>query len=93
MGGLQEAVYNGETLGFRALVDANQFWAFNGVVGMTDMPLMNVARGETARVKMRNETAFSTCDASAWNALSGSSGKRRSGAAQGYVTGIPRRNA
>jgi FtsP/CotA-like multicopper oxidase with cupredoxin domain len=58
MGGLQEAVYNGETLGFRALVDANQFWAFNGVVGMTDTPLMNVARGETARVKMRNETAF-----------------------------------
>lgn len=58
MGRLQEAVYNGETLGFRALADVNQFWSFNGVVGMTDTPLMTVAEGETGRVRFRNQTAF-----------------------------------
>ena len=58
MGGLRKARYNGKDMGFRALVNANQFWSFNGVVGMTDTPLADLSAGETARINIRNDTAF-----------------------------------
>lgn len=58
MGGLQKARFNGKDMGFRELARANQFWAFNGVVGMTDTPLAALSVGETARVTLRNDTAF-----------------------------------
>lgn len=58
MGGLKRAEFNGKRIGFRALVNANQFWAFNGVVGMTEAPLAHLSSGETGRVRIRNDTAF-----------------------------------
>lgn len=58
MGRLDAAVLNGERKSFRQLVSANQFWAFNGVIGMTDEPLGNLARGQTARVSIYNDTSF-----------------------------------
>ena len=58
MGGLQRARFNGKEMGFRALVNANQFWSFNGVVGMTDTPLADLSAGEAARIRIRNDTAF-----------------------------------
>lgn len=58
MGGLQSALYNGQQMSFRDLAEVNQFWSFNGTVGMTDEPLATVASGETARVKFRNDTSF-----------------------------------
>lgn len=58
MGGLRSAEYNGQTLGFRGMIAENQFWAFNGVVGMTDTPLAELSAGETARVKIRNDSMF-----------------------------------
>ncbi|UWQ43950.1 multicopper oxidase family protein (plasmid) [Leisingera aquaemixtae] len=58
MGSLRSAVLNGQNTGFQRMVEANQFWAFNGTVGMTQTPLATVARGETVRVTVSNDTAF-----------------------------------
>ncbi len=58
MGRLREAELNGETRSFRQIAGENQFWAFNGVVGMTDTPLIDAALGETIRLNIDNETVF-----------------------------------
>lgn len=58
MGGLRSALFEGEELGFRDLVQRGQFWAFNGTAGMTDTPLATLDRGETARIAITNDTAF-----------------------------------
>ena len=58
MGGLRQAVWKGETLGMRDLVQAGQFWAFNGLVGMTETPLASIPLGQTVRVTVINDTAF-----------------------------------
>lgn len=58
MGRLNTAVLDGESKTFRQLVEANQFWAFNGVIGMTDVPLANLSRGETAKLEIYNDTSF-----------------------------------
>lgn len=58
MGNLRSAVLDGKTMDMRQIADANQFWAFNGVVGLTDTPLARLSRNETARVEIINDTAF-----------------------------------
>mgnify|MGYP002628002337 FL=1 len=58
MGRLDAAILDGERLTFRQLAGANQFWSFNGVIGMTDTPLATLARGETVRLTIRNDTSF-----------------------------------
>lgn len=58
MGRMQAAVLDGKRQSFRDLVQAGQFWAFNGVVGRTDAPLVTAARGETLRLPIVNDTAF-----------------------------------
>ena len=58
MGRMRNAVLDGESKTFRQLVEANQFWAFNGVVGLTEKPLIEVGRGEAVRLSIRNDTEF-----------------------------------
>ena len=58
MGTLDAAVLNGERKSFGELVEANEFWAFNGTVGMTDTPLVEVSRGETVTLQIYNDTSF-----------------------------------
>jgi len=58
MGGLRRAALNGESLSFNQLAQANQFWSFNGTVGMTDTPLARLDRGQTARLSILNDTSF-----------------------------------
>ena len=58
MGNLRSAVLDGKTMDMRQIADANQFWAFNGVVGLTDTPLARLSRNETARMEIINDTAF-----------------------------------
>lgn len=58
MGTLDSAILNGEKKSFRELVDANQFWSFNGAIGMTDAPLVDVAKGETVKLQIDNDTVF-----------------------------------
>jgi FtsP/CotA-like multicopper oxidase with cupredoxin domain len=58
MGSLDAAILNGERRTVKQLYDANQFWAFNGTVGLTGTPLAEIDRGETLRVAINNDTAF-----------------------------------
>ncbi|UXX85268.1 multicopper oxidase family protein [Roseovarius pelagicus] len=58
MGTLDTAILNGEKKSFRELVEANQFWSFNGTVGMTDVPLIDVSQGETVKLQIYNDTSF-----------------------------------
>ncbi|WP_300514203.1 multicopper oxidase family protein [Aliiroseovarius sp.] len=58
MGRLQSAEFEGGQMSSRQLAEANQFWSFNGIVGMTETPLASVTSGETVRVEIRNDTAF-----------------------------------
>ncbi|MEN8841276.1 MAG: multicopper oxidase family protein [Octadecabacter sp.] len=58
MGQLNTAVLDGEEMTFRQLAEANQFWSFNGVVGMTETPLAGFSRGEMVKLKIENETRF-----------------------------------
>ncbi len=56
---LEEAVYKGEVMNGRDLaMEAGQFWAFNGVAGMSKRPLLSARRGETWVIRMVNRTAF-----------------------------------
>lgn len=59
MRGLPEgAVHKGVRMEMRALVEAGQVWAFNGIAGMSDAPLIEAAVGETIRIAIENRTAF-----------------------------------
>lgn len=58
MGGLQSATLDGKTMNFSELAAVNQFWSFNGIVGMDDTPLAQLSSGETARVSIQNDTVF-----------------------------------
>jgi FtsP/CotA-like multicopper oxidase with cupredoxin domain len=58
MGTLNSAILKGKTRTFRQMVQANEFWAFNGTVGMTGTPLLEVSRGETVRLEIYNDTSF-----------------------------------
>ncbi|MSU88481.1 multicopper oxidase domain-containing protein [Rhodobacteraceae bacterium 2CG4] len=58
MGTLDAAVLNGERKTFRELVDANEFWAFNGTIGMTETPLADVAIGQAVKLEVYNDTSF-----------------------------------
>jgi FtsP/CotA-like multicopper oxidase with cupredoxin domain len=42
----------------RALVAEGMAWALNGVAGMPEAPLVDVARGRTVRLRMINDTAW-----------------------------------
>lgn len=59
MRGLPEgASWKGTKMEARALYEAGQFWAFNGMAGMDAAPLVEAALGETIRIPMDNQTAF-----------------------------------
>lgn len=58
MGRLRQAAWNGQVRDAAALARENQFWAFNGTVGLTDTPLARIDRGRSARVEIVNNTAF-----------------------------------
>lgn len=58
MGSLDAAILNGERETFQDLVEANQFWAFNGIIGMTETPFLEADVGQTVRLEILNDTAF-----------------------------------
>lgn len=58
MGSLESATFDKEQVGFREMVDANQFWALNGTVGMTEAPLVHVDRNQTVRLEIFNDSVF-----------------------------------
>jgi FtsP/CotA-like multicopper oxidase with cupredoxin domain len=52
------AEFEGRQMDMPALVERGQVWAFNGVAGMAEAPLFGLARGETIRLDLVNDTAF-----------------------------------
>lgn len=58
MGRMRRATYEGEELSFSQLAQRNQFWAFNGVVGMPETPLLDAGLGQTVRMNVINQTSF-----------------------------------
>ena len=58
MGRMTGALLDGRPASFQELAAANRFWAFNGVVGLTDTPLAEVPQGRTVRIAMVNDTVF-----------------------------------
>ncbi|MDD9981031.1 MAG: multicopper oxidase family protein [Gammaproteobacteria bacterium] len=59
MGGMREAVMDGQTTDIRQLVQAGLVWAMNGVAAdLPREPLIAASRGETVRISMVNDTAW-----------------------------------
>jgi FtsP/CotA-like multicopper oxidase with cupredoxin domain len=58
MRGMEGATWKGARMDMRQLVQAGQFWAFNGMAGMSEEPFIEAALGEVIRVPMTNRTAF-----------------------------------
>ncbi len=59
MARLGSVMLDGQEKTPREIAKQNQFWAFNGVVGMTDTPLATISIGETVLMTLKNETRFS----------------------------------
>ncbi|MEM8744646.1 MAG: multicopper oxidase domain-containing protein, partial [Pseudomonadota bacterium] len=59
MGGMRGAMMGGRMSSMRDMMEAGNFWAFNGAVGgMDGPPLAELSRGETVRLKITNDTSF-----------------------------------
>jgi len=59
MGNLDTAMFEGEMLPLRQLAqDHSKLWAFNGVVGGYDHMLADLSLGETAILRVRNDTRW-----------------------------------
>lgn len=58
MGGMRDAIWKGSSRKAGDLMAEGQFWAFNGLVGMTDTPLASLSLGQVARMTVFNDTVF-----------------------------------
>jgi len=58
MGRMRGAMLNGEMKTMGELMSNDLFWAFNGVAGLPDEPLITARLGETVRIKIINDTSF-----------------------------------
>ena len=58
MGSMRGAMLDGEMKTMGELTSNGLFWAFNGVAGLPDEPLLVAERGETVRIKIINNTSF-----------------------------------
>ncbi len=57
-GGMTGAVYNGEKLDLRALLEKGMAWAINGTAGLAADPFETFAEGETVILAIDNRTKF-----------------------------------
>jgi FtsP/CotA-like multicopper oxidase with cupredoxin domain len=57
-GGMTGAVYQGEKLDLRALLEKGMAWAINGTAGLTQEPWQTFARGESVILAVDNRTRF-----------------------------------
>ena len=58
MGRLSSAVFEGEELSLREMVDHGMVWTMNGIAGLAEDPLFTVDRGTFQRLRFINETVF-----------------------------------
>jgi FtsP/CotA-like multicopper oxidase with cupredoxin domain len=59
MGGMRGAMMSGRMMGMRDMAAQGKVWAFNGIADMGDTPLLEAALGDTVRIAMINDTAWS----------------------------------
>jgi FtsP/CotA-like multicopper oxidase with cupredoxin domain len=59
MGGMRGAMMGGRMMGMRDMAAEGKVWAFNGMADMGDTPLLDARVGETVRIAMINDTAWS----------------------------------
>jgi FtsP/CotA-like multicopper oxidase with cupredoxin domain len=57
-GGLKGAMYRGQQLDLRGLLEQGMAWAFNGAAGAGGAPLGTFKRGETVVIAVENRTIF-----------------------------------
>jgi FtsP/CotA-like multicopper oxidase with cupredoxin domain len=57
-GGLKSAIYQGEKLDIRLLLEKKMAWAFNGTAGIAAEPWQTFRTGEVAILDVDNRTAF-----------------------------------
>ncbi len=58
MGRMDKAIADGKMRGWRELAEMNRVWAFNGVAGDMDSPLVAAKLGQTVVLNISNETAW-----------------------------------
>lgn len=58
MGRISGAMIDGRMMGMREMVGFGKAWAFNGMAGMPDEPLLKIDRGETVLIDITNDTAW-----------------------------------
>ena len=58
MGGMNHAILNGKKTDIRDMVREGMVWAFNGVAGMTETPLVRAKLGSVVSVRIRNDTGW-----------------------------------
>lgn len=58
MAGMESAVYQGERLSFREMIQRGQFWALAGQAGLSETPFAALSIGEPVRLKLINRTVF-----------------------------------
>jgi FtsP/CotA-like multicopper oxidase with cupredoxin domain len=58
MGGMMGAMMGGRMHGMRTLMSAGKVWAFNGVAGLGQKPLLTVRRGQTVRIDLDNANGW-----------------------------------
>ncbi len=59
MGGLREAIYDGEKMDLRTLArQYKKVWALNGIVGMPEEPLFRVPRGTAVSIDVDNDNRW-----------------------------------
>ena len=54
MGGMMGGMMGGRMLGMREMMSQGKVWAFNGVAGLPDKPLITVRQGQTVRIDIDN---------------------------------------
>jgi len=58
MGRMDRAIVNGLERGWRELVELKRVWAFNGVAGDLDRPLLQAKLGQTVVINIVNDTSW-----------------------------------
>ena len=58
MGRMASARMDGRVMSMRKLAAAGRVWAFNGVAGMPEQPLLRAAVGQTVAIAMVNDTRW-----------------------------------
>lgn len=58
MGTMQSARHNGQMMSMRDLIENNKAWAFNGVAGDLDIPLLETSQGRTIVIEIINDTSW-----------------------------------